>query len=181
MDYFDGPFVLVPTQTFVTRVVAYRRFGSMDTLMMVCFLFTAAVREKLMVDRDSEISATSLRVSLLCPVQSLYFILKRGKEEEGWRKEGRRKGGHYRENRYQYVHVCDDCVFVVSVSNEEEFAEQKLCVVDQSGVDKRDPGRRGREGEREGGREGGREGVGGGGRRRGREGGEGERKEGWGQ
>ena len=65
----------------------------MDTLMMVCFLFTAAVREKLMVDRDSEISATSLRVSLLCPVQSLYFILKRGKEEEGWRKEGRRKGG----------------------------------------------------------------------------------------
>ena len=93
MDYFDGPFVLVPTQTFVTRVVAYRRFGSMDTLMMVCFLFTAAVREKLMVDRDSEISATSLRVSLLCPVQSLYFILKRGKEEEGWRKEGRRKGG----------------------------------------------------------------------------------------
>ena len=65
----------------------------MVTLMMVCFLFTAAVREKLMVDRDSEISATSLRVSLLCPVQSLYFILKRGKEEEGWRKEGRRKGG----------------------------------------------------------------------------------------
>ena len=65
----------------------------MGTLMMVCFLFTAAVREKLMVDRDSEISATSLRVSLLCPVQSLYFILKRGKEEEGWRKEGRRKGG----------------------------------------------------------------------------------------
>ena len=66
----------------------------MVTLMMVCFLFTAAVREKLMVDRDSEISATSLRVSLLCPVQSLYFILKRGKEEEGWRREeegGRRE------------------------------------------------------------------------------------------
>ena len=64
----------------------------MGTLMMVCFLFTAAVREKLMVDRDSEISATSLRVSLLCPVQSLYFILKRGKEEEGWRKEGGGRG-----------------------------------------------------------------------------------------
>ena len=89
---------------------------------------------------------------------------------------------HYRENRYQYVHVCDDCVFVVSVSNEEEFAEQKLCVVDQSGVDKRDPGRRGREGEREGGREGGRErgreGGSGGGREEEREGGRGGRKEG---
>jgi len=30
----------------------------------------ALVREKLMVDRDSEIAATSLRVSLLCPVSS---------------------------------------------------------------------------------------------------------------
>ena len=56
-------------------------------------------------------------------------------------------------------------MFVVSVSNEEEFAEQKLYVVDQSGVDKRDPGRRrGREGgkkegrgRREGGKEGGKQ------------------------
>lgn len=38
-----------------------------------------------MVDRDSEISATSLRVSLLCPVQSLYFILER--EKRGRRKK----------------------------------------------------------------------------------------------
>lgn len=52
-----------------------------------------------MVDRDSEISATSLRVSLLCPVQSLYFMLEREKrgrrKEEGWRREwegGRREG-----------------------------------------------------------------------------------------
>ena len=37
---------------------------------------------------------------------------------------------HHREDRYQYAHVCDDCVFVVRVSNKEEFAEQELCVVE---------------------------------------------------
>ena len=58
---------------------------------------------------------------------------------------------HYREIRDQYAHVCDDCVLVVSVSDKEQFAEQKLSIAEQNGVDKRDPGRRIRRG-KEGGR-----------------------------
>ena len=52
------------------------------------------MREKLAVDRDSEISATSLRVSLLCPVSEggLGWGRKGRGREERWEGGAERKG-----------------------------------------------------------------------------------------
>ena len=47
------------------------------------------------------------------------------------------------------VQITDDCVLVFGVSNEENFADHKLCIVEKEGIEKRCPvdgGRKGKHG-----------------------------------